>query len=109
MQHKEPLELARITRNSEWDRLRRQFLKLHDKCEFCGVRNRGVKTLVAHHVVPYWVDRTKELDVENLFALCEEHHFTFGHFCNWKKFNPRIREDAELFRARAKEAKTWKP
>jgi predicted metal-binding protein len=53
--------------------------------------------------VPFHIDRTKELDPNNLLTLCDcvgacEHHLGVGHTVegksSWKLFNPNVRVDA---------------
>jgi thiol-disulfide isomerase/thioredoxin len=90
-------------RSPQWPAVREKFLREHPACEACGRRDE----LNVHHVVPFHVDRSKELDPDNLITLCREHHWSIGHDpdgpdgperAGWNKCNPRVREDAERFR-----------
>jgi lysophospholipase L1-like esterase len=50
-------------------------------------------------VVPFSVDRSKELDPSNLFECCRYHHFWVGHFGDWRTYNPDVRADAAAIRS----------
>lgn len=84
-------------RSPEWRKVRRGFLKLHPVCAACG----GNKKLEVHHVVPFHIDPSKELDETNLITLCEKKghdcHFHFGHLLDWESFNSNVRDDAASF------------
>jgi len=67
-------------RSGKWPRVRANHLVLHPVCEGCGAKN----DLNVHHVQPFHVDHSKELDPTNLITLCE---------------GPVVRQDAPLFRA----------
>lgn len=59
----------------------------------CG----GTKNLEVHHVKPFHIDPTLELDPTNLITLCEEMskecHLKKGHLGNWKKVNENVLSD----------------
>ena len=80
-------------RSPKWSAARDAFLKLHPACEVCD----GKKGLVAHHIVPFFMDRSKELDPNNLVALCEENptincHLWAGHGGNFADYNPHVKK-----------------
>lgn len=84
-------------RSPKWPALEKKWLKEHPTCGVCGSGNtRG--TLAVHHIIPFHIDPTKELDETNLMTLCENKsricHFVFGHFYNWTLFNKDIVQDA---------------
>ena len=83
-------------RSPKWPAVRAAHLKAHPTCEACGESN--TKILNVHHVVPFHVDPSKELDEANLITLCEGSvvncHLHFGHLRNWKSWNVDVRKDA---------------
>lgn len=85
-------------RSGRWPSFRRSFLKTNHKCEVCG----GTTKLNVHHIVPFYIDQSKELDPENMITLCEGSrglncHFWIGHNGNWKAWNENVRENAKSF------------
>lgn len=97
-------------RSPDWDDVRGDWIKENDSCAACGTRTR----LEVHHVVPYAVDPSRELDRRNLITLCRSCHLTFGHLRYFESWNPTVREDAARFlaqvqnRPKPKEAKNGK-
>ena len=92
---KDWLRGEKTPRSPEWPRVRREWLKLHPQCAACGT----TRAVEVHHMVPFHIDRSKELDFSNFITLCEsviasEHHFAVGHFRNWKNYNPNVIADA---------------
>ncbi len=90
-------------RSPKWPALRKKFLK-GKTCGACG----GKKSLEAHHVIPVHIDPEKELDIDNLLALCEGNknincHLVIGHSFNYRGWNPDTRQDAAQLLARKKE------
>lgn len=87
-------------RSSKWPRLRKSFLEQHPQCAACGSRDK----LEVHHIIPFNVDPSKELDWSNLITLCESKkygnicHLGIGHKGDYKKFNPEVLKDAAEFR-----------
>ena len=86
-------------RSGDWPRVRADFVRLHPVCEACGTK----KDLNVHHIVPFHLDSSLELDPKNLITLCREHHFRIGHDPdgpwlprkpNWYDSNPNVRRDA---------------
>jgi hypothetical protein len=50
-----------------------------------------------HHVVPFALDASKELEPTNLITLCawlHQCHLKIGHGGEFDRFNPRVRMDA---------------
>jgi 5-methylcytosine-specific restriction endonuclease McrA len=88
-----------INRSPKWPALEKKWLKEHPTCAVCGSDNkRG--TLAVHHIIPFHIDPTRELDETNLMTLCENKsricHFVFGHLYNWKLYNKTIETDVIL-------------
>ena len=85
-------------RSSRWPKVRKEVIEEYGECAACG----GKDSLEVHHCVPYHVDGSLELDKSNLLVLCQASghncHFVFGHFHNWKKHNPRVREMVAEYR-----------
>ena len=70
----------------------------HDSCAVCG----GVKDLEVHHIHPYHLQPTMELDSNNLITLCEHNHchFAFGHLYDWHSWNPDVLRDSTTWRSK---------
>lgn len=82
-------------RSSRWSSVRAAFLAKNGSCAACGQTDH----LQVHHIIPFNVDPTKELDESNLITLCEDEydcHRIIGHTGNFRKVNPNVREDANL-------------
>jgi len=91
-------------RSPRWETVRKNHLKSFPTCAACGCSER----LQVHHIVPFHVDRSLELEPDNLLTLCEgkgEHqcHLNIGHLGNFKNYNPKVVEDSENFLDRIKE------
>lgn len=83
-----------VPRSPKWPKERALYLIDHPACEACG---RTHDTQV-HHVVPFHVNKSLELDRSNFIGLCGPHgcnaHFRIGHLGDWRKANPNVRRDA---------------
>lgn len=92
-------KLGGARRSNEWPALRKKFLQ-GKVCGICG----GTNKLEAHHVIPFSVDSSKELDENNLYPLCEGKksvncHLIYGHYGNFAtKYNKDIRTEAPLWK-----------
>jgi hypothetical protein len=83
-----------VPRSGKWPALRKRFLEEHPACAVCGTK----KNLEVHHVVPFNIDRSKELDEKNLIVLCDERcHLLFGHLMFFGSYNSHVREDAKTW------------
>jgi hypothetical protein len=81
-------------RSSSWRKVRNEFIKNNNGCAACGRDD----DLEVHHIVPYHVDPSLELDHNNLITLCGKHcHFIFGHLGDWKSWNKDIVEDSRAY------------
>jgi 5-methylcytosine-specific restriction protein A len=82
------------TRSPEWHKVMEAHLKDHPACAACG----GSERLNVHHMKPFHLDPSLELDPKNLITLCmgiEKHcHLLVGHGDDFKAFNPDVAEDA---------------
>ena len=81
-------------RSSHWPTVRKHWLKNNTECAACGSHN----NLEVHHIKPFHLDRSLELDPANLITLCEESkrkcHLEIGHLGNFRNENPKVREMA---------------
>ena len=81
-------------RSNQWRTVRKHFLEKNPMCAACG----STKNLEAHHKIPFHINKSKELDENNLITLCNNYcHFLFGHFLSWKSFNENVSQDAEIW------------
>ena len=100
----EKLALAQFTRNPDWPKVRRLFLKQHNQCEVCGI----TKRLTAHHEKPYQWNPELEMETENLITLCERCHLFVGHLGSWLSYNVNVREDAIKWNAKITSRPKWR-
>lgn len=83
--------LDNFGRSSSWKRVRQEHLKSNPFCAACGRKD----NLEVHHIIPYQIDPSKELDPNNLITLCGKYcHFVFGHFMDWKSWNENVINDS---------------
>lgn len=93
-----PRPKPRVARAAEWPRLRRLVIAEHPFCALCGRKSK----LEAHHKTPVHVDRSRELDRDNLIVLCDgpiSCHRAFGHLWDWHSWNVNVVEDVARMRA----------
>jgi len=89
-------------RSWKWSSVRATHLEREPRCIACG-RDKGLEV---HHVVPYHLDPSRELDASNLVTLCADPcHLVFGHCLSWRRWNPSVREDCGAFAKRLAEAR----
>lgn len=80
-------------RSGKWNQVRQAFLRQNPFCAACG----GVTKLEVHHVIPYHMDKSRELDFENMITLCMGSgrcHLVHGHLLSWKSYNLDVKMDA---------------
>jgi 5-methylcytosine-specific restriction endonuclease McrA len=83
-------------RSSQWSKVRAGWLLKNNVCAACGCTN----SLEVHHIKPFHLDPSLELDENNLITLCESKkrgvncHLFFGHLGNYKKENPDVLKDS---------------
>lgn len=91
-------------RSKHWRKAKKEYYSKHGrKCSFCGT----TKKVELHHILPFHLFPDLELDEKNLIPLCDgggkygmrSCHF-FAHLGDWKKFNPNIREDCDVWASR---------
>lgn len=88
-----------VPRSHEWPKVRKEHLKHEPDCQWDFCTN----NIEVHHIKPFHVDATLELDDNNLITLCDctNHrcHIDIGHLGNFRtKYNLNVREDCKLHR-----------
>lgn len=83
-------------RSSQWRKVRDAFIQKNPRCEVCGTKDE----LNVHHIVPFHIDNSLELEESNLITLCNKNgcHFAFGHLYNWKSYNKNVISDVKNYR-----------
>jgi 5-methylcytosine-specific restriction endonuclease McrA len=85
-------------RSPEWKSVRKTHLMSYPCCAICGLQS--ISNLEVHHVLPFCLFPTLELDPNNLITLCEIGidgcHSDFGHPLGTQSYNPIIRQHAAL-------------
>lgn len=85
-------------RSPDWDKIRDAHLRLHSVCDACG----GSEELQVHHIVPYHIQVSLELEASNLITLCMGRlncHLHVGHGGSFRFYNPNVLKDAALVSA----------
>jgi hypothetical protein len=82
-----PVSVNGVRRSPHWMEFEKAYL--HGKsCAGCG----RIDTLSAHHMIPFHVDKSRELDVTNLLPLCYGPtfcHWVIGHCAlSWECWHP---------------------
>lgn len=80
-------------RSNDWTRVRKEFLKQNNSCKACG----KTTNLEVHHIEPFHINPSRELDITNLITLCSSHHLVFGHLMDWKSWNINVIQDCEEY------------
>lgn len=89
-------------RSSQWNQVRDDYLSKNSSCKACG----GKESLQVHHIVPFHIDRSKELDPSNLICLCmgqHDCHLLIGHGGSFLCYNPNVTKDAKNFLAKSED------
>lgn len=88
------------SRHKHWPKVRLVHLQKCPVCEACGQRD----NINVHHIIPFHLDPSKELDPANLITLCTDGpgnlncHLVFGHGGDYRCYNPKVKEDVKKFR-----------
>lgn len=83
-------------RSPHWPLIERKHLVKQPLCQACG----NTVNLNVHHILPFHLFPEMELVDDNLITLCingvggTNCHLVIGHFGNWSKYNPNVKEDA---------------
>jgi 5-methylcytosine-specific restriction enzyme A len=93
-----PVSCDRGLRSGKWPAVRRLHLEKEPCCQWCG----GKSVLEVHHILPFHVNPSMELEDSNLITLCESIsencHFIHGHNRCWRNSVPTVRTDCEKHR-----------
>ena len=93
---------AGVPRSPQWAKVRAAHLRAHPTCAACGQREK----LEVHHVVPFGVDPSRELDRSNLLTLCSDPcHIVHGHLMSWKRWNAAVVTDVAIYRTKLEASK----
>ena len=84
------------SRSSKWPAVRRNFIKSNPYCAACGT----TRELEVHHIIPFHLDASRELDTANLMTLCQDCHLYIGHLKDWQSYNPHAPADAAMMLSR---------
>ena len=82
-------------RSSRWRKIRKIHLSNFPNCAVCSSK----KKIEVHHIIPFYIDPSFELDLSNLITLCENKkygincHLFIGHSGNYRKWNIDITDD----------------
>lgn len=87
------LKYAWQGRDKRWVSVRENHLFFFPRCAACN----SDKKLEVHHIIPFSVDKSKELDQSNLITFCNYCHLVIGHLRDYKRWNEFAREDAKNF------------
>lgn len=91
-------------RSAEWPKVRAKHLTKNPRCALCS----GIKKLEVHHIQPFHLDPSKELDPGNLITLCESKengincHLAFGHLGNYSCVNRSVTSDSKQWNQKIK-------
>lgn len=89
---------ALTPRSPFWPHARAIHLVNEPTCQWCGAR----WLLEVHHIIPFFLDRTLELEKKNLITLCmgvSKCHYVRGHLGkSWVAYDPDIREKCNQHR-----------
>lgn len=87
--------LKNFGRSSQWNTVRKEHLKYQPECQACG----RTKDVEVHHIEPFHINPSKELDPTNLITLCSKScHLTFGHLMDYKSWNKDVVSDCQNYR-----------
>lgn len=86
--------IKNFTRSKRWQTVRHQFVLKFPICECCGT----TLNLNVHHIHPVRWYPDLELNPYNFITLCRRHHLEYGHFGNWKRWNPNVVEMSRHYR-----------
>ncbi len=85
--------LMTTPRSPKWPAARHHHLIEEPECQWCGTK----EDLEVHHEIPYHLDKSKELDDDNMITLCMKKgvkcHYKKGHKgVSWLVYEPNIRQ-----------------
>ena len=93
-------------RSNKWASVRAEHLKKFPACAICNKQSSLLNPLNVHHCIPFNVDKSLELNPENLITLCRKDHLLFGHLNNFKSWNTEVRPDSKVWHDKIKNRPT---
>jgi|SRR3990167_4952225 len=87
-------EFGGVPRSSLWGKCRREHWSRNPTCAVCDTK----KEIEVHHIQPYHLFPSKELDPHNLLSLCAAHHIFIGHLMSWHSYNKDVVADSKAWR-----------
>ena len=81
-------------RHPLWRSVRKAHLKRQPVCQISGKK----RFLHVHHKIPVNINKTFELDDDNLVTLTRFWHFWAGHLGSWHSVNKDIDKDIKIWR-----------
>lgn len=75
-----------IPRSKYWQKTRLNHVNKNPYCYICHTKH----SLQVHHKKPFHIFPHLELEEDNLITLCENHHLYYGHWGDWKSYNPTL-------------------
>lgn len=89
-------------RSPKWREVRADHLKRQPACQACGRSG----SLEVHHIVPFHVDQSRELDPANLMSLCADPcHIVHGHLMSWRRWDPDCAQNCAAYKGRVDKSK----
>lgn len=95
------LQFAIDGRSSQWAGVRKKHLKSFPVCLACGTK----ASLAVHHIIPFKIDPSKELEEANLMTLCKHCHLVLGHLKDWDINNTEVKWLVNYFKILRKSGK----
>lgn len=92
------MDLITGGRASGWAKFAHEWLLEFPTCWACG----GIVLCVPHHIIPFHVDPSHELDRKNLMTLCGAHHIWIGHLGDFRSWNVDALKDASTMLVKIK-------
>ena len=98
------LFLSKYTRSDEWPKVEKAFKRMNPECYVCGKS----KNVIVHHIKPFWLFPSLELNQTNLMTLCPDHHLLIGHLMDWKSYNEHAKLNAKEWYIKIEGRPRWK-
>ena len=86
-------------RDSHWASVRKEYMQKFPLCAICGKKGL-LRSNECHHILPFHLYPTLELNTENFITLCRTCHLSWGHLFSFKSYNADIRKDTERIKNR---------
>lgn len=81
-------------RSPLWREVRKKHIEKQPFCQACG----SIKNLQVHHIEPFHINPSRELDPDNLITLCGKNcHLVFGHLMDYTSWNTEVIHDSGVY------------